>query len=171
MMMLTNVADKSRPTRFKEKIKTLVNHIFRLEEINGVDRCPTYLYRWTLLSMPWFKIYLHHFVAEDWSLDLHDHPKRFVTIGLRGGYIEQTPAKGGKLFWYQYWKAPWIRSFPASHVHRIKLADREECWTLCIVFKAVRQWGFWPDGRWIHWREYVGSKRADRMKSCVSDED
>src|SRR5262249_18492584 len=86
------------------------HRMFRLEEIDGDGRCPTYLFRWTLLSTPWFKIYLHRFVADDWSKDLHDHPKKFVTIGLRGSYLEVTPDHA------RQWRAPWIRSFPAEHI-------------------------------------------------------
>jgi hypothetical protein len=56
----------------------------KAEEINGGERCPTYLFRWTICRIGWLKVYLHHFVADDWSFDLHDHPKRFVSIGLRG---------------------------------------------------------------------------------------
>lgn len=137
-----------------------LNRLFRLEEINGAERCPTYLYRWTLLSLRWAKVYLHKFVAEDWSKDLHDHPKRFITIGLRGQYKEFT-AVGEKIY-----RAPWIRSFPATHAHRLTLIDDQPCWTLAIVFKATRQWGFWHAGKWIPWREYVGSEKADKMKSC-----
>lgn len=140
---------------------SLLNRWFSCEEINGANRCPTYLYRWRLLSTPWFKIYLHRFVGEDWSRDLHDHPKRFISIGLAGGYIEQTP--GG----YTIYRAPWIRSFPPEHTHRVSLLrDGRECWTLVVVLGAVRSWGFWHAGRWIHWREYVSSQIADEMKSC-----
>lgn len=45
----------------------------RPEEIDGAGRCPTYLYRWHLAHVGPVKIYLHRFVGEDWSLDLHDH--------------------------------------------------------------------------------------------------
>jgi hypothetical protein len=141
-------------------MKRLINRIFQLEEIDGAGQCPTYLYRWTLFSTPWFKIYLHRFVGDDWSRDLHDHPKRFVTIGLRGRYLENTPT-GCKV-----WVAPWFRSFPATHKHRIAILEGETCWTLVAVFKSVRPWGFWANDQWIHWREYVDSERADRMKSC-----
>lgn len=144
------------------------------EEINGGERCPTYLYRWTIAK--WNKgrgIYLHHFVGDDWSLDLHDHPKRFVSIGLKGSYREQTPnpffqyAGGGKLpFYEKVYRAPWIRTFPAEHIHRLSLIDGKDCWTLVIVLKARRSWGFWHLGKFIGWREYVNSETADKMKAC-----
>lgn len=114
-----------------------LNKFLLMEEINGHNVCPTYLFRWTLLRTWWFAVYLHHFVGDDWSRDMHDHPKRFLSIGLRGRYVEETP---------EY--------------------ENEDCWTLAVVFKAVRPWGFWHAGQWVPWREYIGSDDAKAMKSC-----
>lgn len=139
-----------------------LHRFFKLEEINGADRCPTYLFRWTLLRTRWFGVYLHHFVADDWSLDHHDHPKRFTSIGLWGRYVEETP-EGERLF-----RAPWVRSFPAEHRHRIRLPEGcRSCWTLVIVGSATRPWGFWHLGEWIPWKQYVRSEVADEMKACL----
>lgn len=158
-----------------------LSSLFRHEEINGGDRCPTYLHRWTLFQPRrprrlWrgFGVYLHKFVGDDWSLDLHDHPKRFVSIGLRGAYMELTPSFGslddedeGHSHNRRIFRAPWIRTFPASHIHRIVLlSDRRPCWTLVIVLRAVREWGFWHRGMWLHWRGYVNSTIADERKDC-----
>lgn len=142
----------------------ILNRIFGTpEEINGHERCPTYLYRWTLLKKQGvFSLYLHHFVGDDWSRDLHDHPKRFVSIGLAGSYVEETPAG------FKTYNAPWIRTFPATHIHRISVPSKS-CWTLVLVLRPVRDWGFWHDGRFIPWRNYVDgpdSHIADRMKAC-----
>jgi hypothetical protein len=140
--------------------KGLIDRIFGLEEING-ELCPTYMFRWRLLRLPWFQIYLHHFVGDDWAGDRHDHPKRFVSIGLSGEYVEETP-EGERIY-----RAPWIRTFPATHTHRIRLSKPEQdCWTVVIALRAVRDWGFWHAGRWIHWELYVGSATATKMKSC-----
>lgn len=141
-------------------MRTFIEWFFKIEEINGHGTCPTYMYRWTLLRTWWFAVYLHHFVGDDWSRDLHDHPKRFLSIGLLGRYIEETPGRS------RTFTAPWIRTFPAEHIHRIRLYEREQCWTICVVFKSVRPWGFWHDGQWIPWREYVTSDTAEQMKSC-----
>ena len=132
------------------------------EEINGDGRCPTYLWRWTILRTRWGKLYLHKFVGDDWSLDLHDHPKRFISIGIRGSYQEETPA--GK----RRWDAPWIRWFPAVHRHRIS-TPWGHCWTLVWVGRVVRDWGFWHEGQFYQWRDYVWGKDraiADKMKAC-----
>jgi hypothetical protein len=137
------------------------------EEVNGANRCPTYLYRWFLLRTRWFKVYLHHFVGDDWSLDLHDHPKRFISIGLKGEYMEQRPFESGVM--WKHYRAPWFRTFPAAHIHRISMIDGGDCWTLVIVLRVTREWGFWHMGEFIHWRRYVmGDKRdvADKMTAC-----
>jgi hypothetical protein len=141
-------------------MKEVINRWFRLEEIDGDGRCPTYLYRWTIFRIGWLKVYLHKFVGDDWSLDLHDHPKRFVSIGLKGGYLERTP-HGLSLY-----SAPWIRTFPAEHIHRISMTSNRPCWTIAITLKAVRPWGFWHEGQFVPWRKYVDSETADKMKAC-----
>jgi len=145
-------------------VASFLSRFFKIEEINGGNRCPTYLYRWTLFYCRWFGVYVHHFVGDDWSRDFHDHPKRFISMGLKGRYIEETP-NGERLY-----KAPWVRSFPAEHIHRLRLIDGD-CWTLVIVLRANRPWGFWHVGRWIPWKEYVSEKGgpADLMKSCPSE--
>lgn len=137
-----------------------LDRFFHLEEINGLGRCPTYLYRWHLLSALGAKVYLHHFVGDDWARDLHDHPKRFISIGLWGAYIEETPA-GETLY-----VAPWVRTFPATHIHRLRLLGGRPCWTLVIVLREVRRWGFWQGSRWIHWKEYVTGGAGDAGKNC-----
>lgn len=164
----------------------LLSKVFRYEAINGGERCPTYLHRWTLFQPRrprWLwggvGIYLHNFVGDDWSRDLHDHPKRFISIGLKGRYVEQTPAPflapmsmnyvGQAPCFEVCYEAPWVRTFPAEHIHRIRLVDGVPCWTLVVVLRGVREWGFWHEGRWIHWKEYVrgaSSWIADRMKAC-----
>jgi hypothetical protein len=154
-----------------------IDRLFRLEEINGGERCPTYLYRWTLFQprrprVLWrgFGVYLHHFVGDDWSRDLHDHPKRFISIGLKGAYREIVGAGSDLCGFERVYRAPWIRTFPASHIHRLSMINGGDCWTLVIVLRSVREWGFWHDGQWIPWREYVkgsASAIANKMRACL----
>lgn len=148
------------------------DRVFAREEMDGDGRCATYLVRWTLMMLPGRRgVYLHHFVGDDWSLDFHDHPKRFISVGLWGRYIEVTPgAPAGSVYpkanIEREYRAPWVRTFPATHVHRIRLVDGRPAWTLVIVLKTVRPWGFWHEHRWVPWRTYVGSEAATKMRSC-----
>jgi hypothetical protein len=86
-------------------------------------------------------------------------PRDFISIGLWGKYREVTP-RGSRIF-----RAPWIRSFPATHIHRLEMIGGGDCWTLVIVLKAVRAWGFWTDAGWFPWRRYVGDDALAR-KNC-----
>ena len=143
----------------------------KAEEINGGHRCPTYMFRWTLLVTRRGKLYLHKFVGDDWSLDLHDHPKRFVSIGLWGSYWESRDSLIGDCDPLPdlLWVAPWVRSFPAEHRHRIYGPTPERpCWTLVWVGVPEREWGFWHEGRFMPWLDYVRGKDgiADKMKAC-----
>lgn len=138
-----------------------LSRLFKVEEINGHGRCPTYLYRWQVLRLFGFALYLHRFVADDWSRDLHDHPKRFVSLMLWGGYTEETPAGERE------YTAPWLRSFPSTHVHRVRLGRHRECWTLVLVGRASRPWGFWYFGRWIGWRQYVARESLEANTRAV----
>lgn len=149
---------------------TILTRLFGApEEINGRERCSTYLYRWVVAKTRWGNAYVHHFVGDDWSRDLHDHPKRFISIGLWGQYVELVPADDGFRSHYRTYRAPWFRTFPATHRHRLMLIDRKPCWTLVIVLRTEREWGFWHEGRFIPWQSYVDgadADLADRMKSC-----
>lgn len=149
-------------------MQSILNKVFGpAEEINGANRCPTYLYRWFILKTRWANVYLHHFVGDDWSRDLHDHPKRFISIGLWGWYLEESEGLAGSRRTKRY-QAPWVRSFPATHIHRLMVPSKN-CWTLVITLKATREWGFWHDRLFIPWRSYVKGKEsaiADKMKAC-----
>ena len=152
---------KWRDTRLYRFLDRLWTH----ETIDGGGRCE-YLHRWWIvrpegkLLRKRIGIYLHHFVDSDWSRVFHDHPRRFVSIGLWGSYTEETPQG------CRHYRAPWIRTFPANHVHRLRLVPGTTCWTLVIVLQVTREWGFWPDGVWMPWKEYVASERADDDAIC-----
>jgi hypothetical protein len=149
----------------KMNFERWLSRLFVMEEINGDGLCPTYLYRWTILRAFGYALYLHKFVGDDWSLDSHDHPKRFVSLGLRGHYTEHY--FNGYRIVAREWVSPWLRTFPATHIHRLTGPTPESpCWTLVLTLKTTRAWGFWHAGKLIPWRSYVKSDTAKAMKSC-----
>lgn len=138
------------------------------EEINGAGTCPTYLYRWNLLRLPFgIAVYLHHFVGDDWSLDPHDHPKTFLVFGLWGSYDEDVYLQEMDHGWLmrpttRRWRAPWIRFFRADHIHRVRSAHTGGAWTLVFTGPKVREWGFWFRRNWIRWDLYIARHGYDR---------
>lgn len=141
--------------------------LFRKKTIYREDGSP-YLIRYYLFRCPWFQIVLHHILLSDNDC-LHDHPWKFVSIILKGCYWEKTFAckpqlVGGGIFFtggYRLTKhyAGEILVRPANWKHALIL--EKPCWTLVIMGKYVRQWGFWTKAGWKHWTEYKSTQSCD----------
>lgn len=104
-----------------------------------------YLIRYSLLTLPWFSIKLHHILTSDDDC-LHDHPWSFLSILLRGVYFEVSDrgmircARGSVLFR----KASW----------RHRLIIYQPVWSLVITFKKTKEWGFYTKEGFVHHRSY-----------------
>ena len=142
----------------------IIDRLFSREDLDGDGVCPTYMSRWTLISTRWFKGYVHRFLGDDWAADPHDHPKRFISLGIWGWYYEDRFDSDGNHQSTKKYKAPWLRSFGANHVHRVRASECGNTWTIVIVLKTQREWGFIQDGKWIPWEEYVFEGKY--RKSC-----
>lgn len=156
-------------------LRRLMRRLFHYETMSGNGACPVYLERWIISEDFNCGAYLHHFIGDDRASDPHDHPRRFISIGLRGWYWEDTyhspqtdPAAGNLgitvLSDTKRYRAPWIRSFPAEHLHRVRASECGNTWTLVIVLPKSRPWGFVRDGIWIPLKEYVSGGKY--LKSC-----
>jgi len=122
----------------------------RVKTFTGVNG--PYLTVYTLLRVLGISVCFHNFHRGDEERDCHDHPFSFLSLILRGRYREHmydgSAAERGALS---------LRYRPSSHRHRIELV-KKPCWTLCVKRAAEREWGFWPDGVFVPWREYLLSK-------------
>jgi hypothetical protein len=118
--------------------------------------------KWTVLSTPLFKIFFHRFNGPDWTLDPHDHPADFISIGLKGSYTETVYDEHGQKLYDKVWQAPWIRTFPASHIHRTSDVGPRGAYTVCFATAWEKNWGFVFSGGWMPWRDYVRYHRRDR---------
>lgn len=135
-----------------------------------------YLRRWHLLKTKWLSVYLHNISDGDPGAHAHDHPADYLTIVLRGGYVELRiwganphPVKieregGGATVETAVDAFHAVKSFVtgvhfrrAEEIHHIS-AVRPNTWTLWIRFKNRREWGFWlATGFFVPWRDYVGA--------------
>lgn len=131
-----------------------------------------YLLRWYVIPRnPLLNIYVHKFLRSDDDRALHDHPWWFVSLVLRGGYVEVHEADHGKtmalcrtsiLDWGSPFRSRMVAFRPATWRHRVVLphelrqvqyADgtwsretqmvEKPCWTLIVTGPKVREWGFW----------------------------
>jgi len=107
-----------------------------------------------------FNIFIHKIIKSDDEESLHDHPWRYFTFILGGGYYETVFNDKNQLV--QHWRQPrTYYSYPATHRHKIILKPDIPCWTVFIPFARERDWGFWKKQETM----------ADEDKETMADED
>jgi hypothetical protein len=133
-----------------------------------------YLKRWWLIPRnPIFNMYLHVFLQSDRDA-LHDHPWLFnASYIVEGEYTEMTPADdpwGNVVERCQYpvpnvrregeFKFRWGRA-----PHRVVLPVNKNFFmpgvtmpatTIFITGPRIREWGFYPETGWQHWKKFLG---------------
>ncbi|MCA1571174.1 MAG: hypothetical protein LC798_12825 [Chloroflexi bacterium] len=173
-------------------IKPPQRGLFRREVI-GPPECPI-LIRWTVANLRFTKLLVHRFLPNADDRDVHDHPRAFVTVVLRGGYDDLVPCShcdGTGMVSYPDMRiscgtcgdvreAPpglvvgdrmcrgTIRYRPAEHRHRTRVGPNG-CWTLVAMGPLVRAWGFWKDGRWLDWQAH--ERRYGFGMRCGDEQD
>lgn len=107
------------------------------------DGSPVYMTRYRLVNLPWLHIHVHHFNRGDLDPCLHDHPYRFVTFILAGGYMEVMPLG-------ERWRPPGTMLYrPAKFAHRI--VALKPAWSLVFAGRKWRTWGFFSKRGWRAW--------------------
>src|SRR5882757_10670128 len=98
-----------------------------------------YLKRFYILRTPWVRIRVHHIMLSDYDC-LHDHPWNFVSIILKGSYVEAREVESGTLitnyrgmpkmttYTYKKYNAGSILFRKAEDKHRLIL--QKPAWTL-----------------------------------------
>lgn len=100
-----------------------------------------YLTRWRLVQTPWFGFYLHRFDAPDSRPTLHDHPWPFLSIMLRGGYVERR-LDPQTLEVDEHHTVRHLNWMPAFGAHSIMRLLRTPTWSLVLVGRRARIWGY-----------------------------
>lgn len=93
-------------------------------------------YRYQIVKTRWFNVYLHQLDAPQWHpVGCHDHPWSFVTVLLKGGYLERT----GDTYRRKYPGQVLYR--PATWAHDVT-TPYGRSWSLIITGPKKRDWGF-----------------------------
>jgi hypothetical protein len=101
-------------------------------------------------------VYLHHIHRPDKDPDPHDHPWAFASLILHGSYIERVwPDKRdpGRRF-MRLCERFTVHRMGRRAAHMITTVE-VPLWTLVITGPRRGEWGFWPQGGFVPWREYI----------------
>lgn len=171
----------------KQRIATwLVNWIIARAQRTPYFHLEGYMQRWWLLGgsardrrpdaeLGWKRTWLdrfigrfiairvHRIISSDDVRALHDHPWWFVTVIMRGGYLEvlpidqEQPPERDRYDTNNFWRAPGDVVFHrGADRHRLELGQGRECWTFFIMGPISRDWGFHTaDQGWVYWQHYL----------------
>lgn len=105
---------------------------------------------------------IHEVITSDDSRAFHDHPWTFLSIGLVGTYVEETPfvgidgavpPPGAPDNWHRTLRAPFINVKRATDLHVLAVPGRS-VWTLFLSRPKTRSWGFAGPFGWLPWRSF-----------------
>lgn len=138
-------------------------------EIPSVDKpLENHVVRYRIIGTPWGGIYLHQFVNAD-VRTFHDHPWNFVSVILRGGYVEATPPTSegvglDRTATLGGFTTKWAGSFNrkrATDLHYIADLLRTPTWTLIFVGRRQRVWGYVDEAGWTAFNEHPHALKFD----------
>lgn len=139
--------------------------VFRVPQYDGDG---DYLWRLRVVQTPWFALYLHRFDGPDPRETLHDHPWNFWSIVLRGGYIERRLDPVTMVVNETHL----IRRFNRVHAgdaHAIMRLLRSPTWTLMLVGRRRRTWGYLePEDVGWRWTEFDLHPHNDEFAAALA---
>lgn len=97
-------------------------------------------------------VYLHGYHRGD-ADDPHDHPWPNASLVVRGWYRENIYDEQANLVRCETRRPGDIVLRSAGSIHAI-LETSPDCLSLFATLRKSREWGFWRDGEFIHWKDF-----------------
>lgn len=121
--------------------------------------------RWSILSTPWFNIYLHCIHKKDDDKHMHDHPWSFYSIILKGAYVEERGVRGFVQSTKTIVRWPGSIQYVKKDIpHRIThIINNRPVWSLIITGKSGREWGYTTEQGWLDNKTYRENKRNNTL--------
>lgn len=86
---------------------------------------------------------------------MHDHPYAFVSFVLKGEYVEEREAARPLV-----WAAPSCHYMGATWLHRVIEVRKVPTWTLLLVGRRRRNWGFQAEHGWVAHQDYLNTEES-----------
>jgi len=120
----------------------------RWNEKLGRGECP-YMRRW-VFNFYFFSIRIHQWYRSDDKRYMHNHAFNFLTIVLKGQYIDVTKGKSG-LDEYDVMDAGSVRYRKANHTHYVYVPNYPKHGAITLLFcgRKIQNWGFFVKGKFM----------------------
>lgn len=130
----------------------------KIKEIKSKDGV-VHFRRWRIISTPWFTINLHGIYKADEDLHLHNHPWNFISLVLKGWYVEELESCKLNL------RSPFsIAMRKKERFHKIETLITKSVYTLNFMWGKENKWGYEVDGKFVGHEEYRELKRNGKLK-------
>ena len=104
--------------------------------------------RWAIIETKWFALYVHKIHKEDKDYYLHSHPWNYISLILKGAYVEahspkflDEPVKGFMWPQFTYRGFPFFLSWSnTERVHKIQRIVNGPVTTLFFVWGKTNEW-------------------------------
>lgn len=111
---------------------------------------------------------LHNICTPDLDRELHNHPWSFISIVLRGGYVEARPigkypmftSSGEEVCTTIHRRAGSIAFRSYNDRHRI-ISVAPDTWTLVLIGPKRQTWGFFTQHGFVNWREFSSAHNTE----------
>jgi hypothetical protein len=116
--------------------------------------------RWRVIQTPLFGIYVHRFDNPD-VRTFHDHPWNFISLVLKGGYAEalsQEPIEDNPTQ-YRTVRAGRFNIKRATDLHFIASLLRRPTWTVLVVGRRQRVWGYVDETGWTQFDQHPNNDK------------
>ncbi len=117
------------------RLEPWLRHRFNFKEI-GWEEIGEKFTRFIIFKSRFLSVYVHKLDAPIPHPNCHDHPWHFWSIILRNGYEE---IMNGKKIWRG---AGSVLYRPALSTHNTITIEGKPMWSLIIISKRIRPWGF-----------------------------
>lgn len=124
-----------------------------------------YMGRYALFESKYLSARVHHIATEDHDDVPHDHPWNFISIVLRGGYVERLGLLDEAAIARREGS---IAHRKAKDAHRITYVA-PDTWTLFIYGRFQHDWGFYTPEGWVQWRTFLDSGKSTMSKENNSE--
>lgn len=111
-----------------------------------------------IVRTPWFGIYLHRILTRDFDRHAHDHPWPFVSLILRGGYVEFVTGDDGLPLECVRTRGS-LHRMPVEKAHLIYEVAPNTL-TLVLTGRHGRDWGYWTAEGWVSHSDYAQTFHA-----------
>ncbi|HVT78343.1 MAG TPA: hypothetical protein VHD87_15005 [Acidimicrobiales bacterium] len=116
------------------------------------DPASEYLVRYVVFRTPWIGLQVHKICRPDNDRHLHNHPRPFVALVLRGGYDEERLDRAGAVRVRRVRRGNVMR---LAGYHRITRLHRTPTWTLVVVGAKRDTWGFLTEDGFVDADDYT----------------